>query len=134
MAEEKRVPKIRFKGFDEEWELHNFTEITYPSGTKNKDNLPYESYSISNDAGFVPQDEYFENGGSMKDADKRMYFIVSPKSFIYNPARINIGSIGYQNLDKDVIVSSLYEIFKTTDGCNDTFLWYWFKGSVPNLL
>ena len=63
----------------------------------------------------------------MRDADKRMYYIVSPQSFAYNPARINVGSIGYQNTSKNVIVSSLYEVFKTTDNVDDRFLWHWFK-------
>ncbi len=63
----------------------------------------------------------------MHEADKRMYYIVSPNSFAYNPARINVGSIGYQNLPKNVIVSSLYEVFKTTDEVDDRFLWHWFK-------
>ena len=65
----------------------------------------------------------------MREADKRMYYIVSPQSFAYNPARINVGSIGYQNLDKNVIVSSLYEVFKTVDAVDDRFLWHWFKSS-----
>ena len=38
----------------------------------------------------------------MREADKRMYYIVSPNSFAYNPARINVGSIGYQNIGKNV--------------------------------
>ncbi|MDD6587273.1 MAG: restriction endonuclease subunit S, partial [Anaerobutyricum hallii] len=75
----------------------------------------------------MPQDEKFENGGTMRDADKRMYYIVSPQSFAYNPARINVGSIGYQNTSKNVMVSSLYEIFKTTEEVDDRFLWHWFK-------
>ena len=109
------------------WEQRKFSDITFPSGEKNRDNLPYESYSITNESGFVPQDEKFENGGTMRDADKRMYYIVSPQSFAYNPARINVGSIGYQNTPKNVIVSSLYEVFKTTDDVDDRFLWHWFK-------
>ena len=56
-----------------------------------------------------------------------MYYIVSPNSFAYNPARINVGSIGYQNTGKDVIISSLYEVFKTSDDVNDRLLWHWFK-------
>ena len=125
--DEADVPEIRFKGFTGAWKKYSFKNITYPSGTKNKDNIPYESYSITNESGFVPQNEKFENGGTMKNADKRMYIIVAPHSFAYNPARINVGSIGYQYLDYNVIVSSLYEVFKTTDECNDQFLWYWFK-------
>ena len=63
----------------------------------------------------------------MHEADKRMYYIVSPNSFTYNPARINVGSIGYQNTSDNVIVSSLYEVFKTTDDVDDRFLWHWVK-------
>ena len=121
------IPAIRFKGFSDTWEQRKFSDITFPAGEKNKDNLPLESYSITNEHGFVPQDEKFENGGTMREADKRMYYIVSPKSFAYNPARINVGSIGYQNIGKNVIVSSLYEVFKTSEDVDDRLLWHWFK-------
>jgi len=121
------VPEIRFKGFTDPWEQRKFSDITFPAGEKNRDNLPLESYSITNEHGFIPQDEKFENGGTMREADKRMYYIVSPNSFAYNPARINVGSIGYQNTGKDVIISSLYEVFKTSDDVDDRLLWHWFK-------
>lgn len=85
------------------------------------------SYSISNEKGFVEQDIQFENGGTMRDADKSMYIIVSPNSFAYNPARINIGSIGYYDKPEKVIVSSLYEVFSTYQDVDDRFLWHWFK-------
>lgn len=126
---DKQKPSIRFKGFTEAWEQRKFSDITFPAGEKNKDNLPLESYSITNEHGFVPQDEKFENGGTMREADKRMYYIVSPNSFAYNPARINVGSIGYQNIGKNVIVSSLYEVFKTSEDVDDRLLWHWFKSS-----
>lgn len=121
------VPEIRFKGFTDAWEQRSFKEITFLSGKKNKDNLALESYSITNEEGFVPQNEHFENGGTMKDADKSMYIIVSANSFAYNPARINVGSIGYKADGEDVIVSSLYEVFKTIEDIDDNFLWHWFK-------
>ena len=127
MTKKPDAPAIRFKGFSDAWEQRKFSEITFLSGEKNRENLPLESYSITNESGFVPQDEKFENGGTMREADKRMYYIVSPNSFAYNPARINVGSIGYQNTGKNVIVSSLYEIFKTSDDVDDRLLWHWFK-------
>ena len=120
-------PQIRLKGFEGEWENVCFKDFSYPAGEKNRDNLPLESYSISNELGFVPQNEQFEKGGTMANADKRMYYIVKPDSFAYNPARINVGSIGYDNLDKDVIVSSLYVIFKTDSVTNNEWLIIWFK-------
>ena len=130
MAEQAIVPAIRFAGFTDPWEQRKFVDFVEASGIRNKDNLQLESYSVSNDRGFVPQDEQFENGGTMRDADKTAYWIVEPGSFAYNPARINVGSIGYQSTRKNVIVSSLYEVFKTDRSCDDRFLWHWFKSSL----
>ncbi|MDF2800391.1 MAG: hsdS [Anaerocolumna sp.] len=130
MTNDLKNISIRFNGFTSAWEQRKFKDITYLAGEKNKENLPYESYSITNENGFVPQNEQFETGGTMREADKRMYYIVSPNSFAYNPARINVGSIGYQNLYNNVIVSSLYEVFKTSDEVNDRFLWHWFKSDA----
>lgn len=121
------VPSVRFSGFEGDWEIVSFKDITRLAGVRNRENLPLESYSISNENGFVPQNEQFENGGTMSKADKRLYYIVSPDSFAYNPARINVGSIGYDDLDKDVIVSSLYVVFKTDEKTYNPFLNCWFK-------
>ena len=130
----ERYPELRFPGFTDAWEQRKLSDITYLSGIKNKENKPYESYSISNEFGFIPQAEQFENGGTMQTADKSMYYIVSQNSFAYNPARINVGSIGYYDKPDNVIVSSLYEVFKTTDIVNDKFLWHWFKSNQFNRL
>ena len=125
-----KVPEIRFPGFTGDWKQRKFDSITFPSGEKNRSNLPYESYSVTNENGFIPQNEQFENGGTMATADKSMYYIVSKNSFAYNPARINVGSIGYYEKPENVIVSSLYEVFKTTEDIDDRFLWHWFKSDT----
>ena len=65
----------------------------------------------------------------MADVDKTAYNIVPPNSFAYNPARINVGSIGYYAGTENVIVSSLYEVFQTADYVEDGFLWHWFKST-----
>lgn len=124
------TPKVRFKGFTGDWEDVSFKDITFLSGIKNKENLPLESYSISNEKGFYPQKEQFENGGTMANADKTMYYIVTADSFAYNPARINVGSIGYYESGPDIIVSSLYVVFKTDENTYNPFLNYWFKTPV----
>ena len=120
-------PEIRFAGFTDPWEQRKFADFVTASGIRNSENLDLPSYSVTNDRGFVPQDEQFENGGTMREADKTSYWIVEPNSFAYNPARINVGSIGYQSTGGNVIVSSLYEVFRTDETCDDRFLWHWFK-------
>lgn len=63
----------------------------------------------------------------MSNVDRTMYEIVKPNSFAYNPARINVGSIGYYKGAENVIVSSLYEVFQTANYVDDTFLENWFE-------
>ena len=117
-------------GFTTAWEQRAFGEFIHASGLRNADNLDFESYSVSNTSGFVPQSEQFENGGTMAEADKTAYWIVEPGSFAYNPARINVGSIGYLSTRENVIVSSLYEVFRSDETCDDRFLWHWFKTAL----
>lgn len=66
----------------------------------------------------------------MAEADKTAYWIVEPGSFAYNPARINVGSIGYLATRENVIVSSLYEVFRSDETCDDRFLWHWLKSAL----
>ena len=120
-------PLIRFPEFKDALKERKFSDFTYAAGTRNKNNLPLEPYSITNIAGFVPQSEAHDEFGYMKDTDRSAYNIVKPYSFGYNPARINVGSLGYYSGDKDVIVSSLYEVFKTNDEVDDSFINYWFQ-------
>lgn len=129
-------PKLRFKTDDGDdfpnLEVKRLGDITIPYNVRNKNTLPLEIYSVNNIAGFVPQSEQFDDAGYLRNTDTSIYMIVPPKHFAYNPARIDIGSIGYQYLDHDVQVSSLYEVFKTSDSVDDDFLWMWFHTSYFN--
>ena len=120
-------PEIRFKGFTDAWEQREFSDFTFPAGEKNKNDLPLEPYAITNEHGFIAQSEAHDDFGYMQDVDRKMYIIVKPNSFAYNPARINVGSLGYYKGAKNVIVSSLYEVFQTVDDVDDIFLNQWFK-------
>ena len=120
-------PKIRFKGYQEDWEQRKFADFTWDAGKRNKKDLDLEPYAITNEHGFIRQRDAHDDFGYMKDTDRKAYNIVQPNSFAYNPARINVGSIGYYKGVENVIVSSLYEVFQTDNYVNDRFLWHWFK-------
>ncbi len=120
-------PEIRFPGFTDDWEQRKFSDFTWNAGKRNKDDLDLEPYAITNEHGFIRQSEAHDDFGYMKDTDRKAYNIVMPNSFAYNPARINVGSIGYYEGAENVIVSSLYEVFQTADYVDDRFLWHWFK-------
>ena len=123
----EQFPELRFPGFTDAWEQRKFSEITVNIGKRNKENLNLEPYAITKDDGFIPQAEAHDEFGYMKETDRKAYNIVKPNSFGYNPARINVGSIGYYSGTEDIIVSSLYEIFQTSENIYDRFLWHWFK-------
>lgn len=115
----------RERKFD--WEQRKFADFTWDAGKRNKEDLDLEPYAITNEHGFIRQCDAHDDFGYMKDTDRKAYNIVQPNSFAYNPARINVGSIGYYKGVENVIVSSLYEVFQTDNYVNDRFLWHWFK-------
>ena len=123
----KKAPALRFKGFTNDWEQRKLGEHIIVSKQKNKDNLSLPAFSISNKNGFIPQEEQFGKDNTYSKTDKSSNYIVKPKYFAYNPARINVGSIAYQNTITPVLVSSLYEIFRSDNNIDDVFLQYWFR-------
>jgi type I restriction enzyme S subunit len=120
-------PDIRFEDYTDAWEQRKFSDFTFPAGERNKDDLDLEPFAITNNQGFIAQSEAHDDFGYMKDVDRKMYIVVKPNSFAYNPARINIGSLGYYEGAENVIVSSLYEVFQTAEYVDDKFLKHWFK-------
>ena len=122
-----KVPEIRFDGYTYDWEQRKFSEFVENVAVRNREGLELECYAVTNDRGFISQKEAHDDFGYMADVDKTAYNIVPPNSFAYNPARINVGSIGYYAGTENVIVSSLYEVFQTADYVDDRFLWHWFK-------
>lgn len=118
--------ELRFKDKDGEefpkWEEKKLREITFKVDKKNKNRDILPIYSISNINGFVPQSEQFDGIDSNdRGYDISLYKIIENNTFAYNPARINVGSIGYSGTLVRVIVSSLYVCFKTHESINDIF-------------
>ena len=67
-------------------------------------------FSVTNNRGFVPQSEQFEDR-EMVGEDIKAYKIIHKNDFAYNPARINVGSIAKYNGDEPCMISSLYVCF-----------------------
>jgi type I restriction enzyme S subunit len=118
--------ELRFKRDDgsdfPDWEEKTLGEITFKTDKKNKDKEVLPVYSISNKNGFVHQSEQFDGVDSVERGyDTSLYKIVESGTFAYNPARINVGSIGYSGNLKRVLVSSLYVCFKTISTVDNQF-------------
>ena len=119
--------EIRFKDDNgnnfPEWSNIQLGKLTTKTGKKNKENVPYPIYSINNKEGFLPQGEQFEGMNSNdRGYDISLYKIIRKNTFAYNPARINVGSIGFSGDLDNVIISSLYVCFKTKEALEDKYL------------
>jgi type I restriction enzyme S subunit len=128
----KKIASTRLfnKGFSnkDKYNFKKLGDLTYVVNKKNKENLKLPVYSINNKKGFVTQSEQFEGVDSdERGYDISLYKIIDKETFAYNPARINVGSIGYSRSLENIIVSSLYVCFKTTDEVNDEFLFQYLK-------
>ena len=109
-----------------EWDVQSFGEISFKTGRKKKKEEDYPVYSINNQKGFCSQAEQFENDG-YANTSKDSYTLVEKDTFAYNPARINIGSIGLLKEPDKVIISSLYVCFGLNKNCNLSFFESYFK-------
>lgn len=111
----------------EEWAVVRFQNITERTGKeRNNSENNYPIYSINNKKGFSSQEDQFENSG-YANTSKDLYRIVYQGEFAYNPARINVGSIGLLKDQEAVIISSLYVCFKMRNNCDLSFFEQYFK-------
>ena len=134
-AKGKTTPELRFQEFqnDGEWQIVSLGEITSVVNRRNKSNRSLPIYSINNAEGFVPQSQQFAGMDSeARGYDISAYKIIGKHTFAYNPARINVGSIGYSGELKDILISSLYVCFKTMDNVDDDFLMCFFNSYIFN--
>ena len=115
------------------WIEKKLGDITKIVNKRNKNNEKLPVYSINNKLGFVPQNEQFEGIDSdERGYDIKLYKIINKNTFAYNPARINVGSIGYSNNLENIIISSLYVCFKSKQEINDAFLFQYLKTDMFN--
>ena len=95
---------------------------------RNTDDEDIPVYSVTNENGFCTG--YFSKDVSSKD--RTTYKVVPRGCFAYNPSRINVGSIDWQDCEDRVIVSPLYVVFEVSDELDRQYLLYYLKSDVAN--
>lgn len=126
--EKKRVPKLRFPGFTEEWEHRKLSEIADKVTEKNKNNDFSEPFTNSAEQGIISQKDYFDRE-IVNNENLNGYYIVRKNDFIYNP-RISVsapvGPINRNRLGRNGVMSPLYTVFRTHD-IDNLYLEFYFK-------
>lgn len=106
------------------WKIGTFTDITESRREKVKNDKATVLSAVSSGE-LVKSEEYFTKQVFSKSIDK--YLKVYQWDFAYNPARINIGSIGLHEADYLGAVSPVYEVFSVSDK------YHWFLKRILNL-
>ncbi|ASI96994.1 restriction endonuclease subunit S [Vibrio rotiferianus] len=110
------------KAFEGDWERKRVGDVTKKFANKNKESANITVFSVTNNAGFVKQNEHFSK--EVASEDRSTYKIVQCGDFAYNPARINVGSIA--RFDQDIgIISSLYVCFQLSASVQSDFFLQW---------
>lgn len=92
------------------WTVKPLSEVTTSIRTKVKEN-DYKVLSAINTGQLQLSEEYFNKQVFSKNISN--YIVVEPYDFAYNPARINIGSIGMNNFGFTGCVSPVYVVVRT---------------------
>ncbi len=124
--EKRRVPKLRFPGFTEDWEQRKLSDISTKVTTKNVDVHYTETLTNSAEQGIISQVDFFDKEISNKD-NINGYYIVDNNDFIYNP-RIStlapVGPINRNKLNRTGIMSPLYTVFRSSNVDLGFLEWY----------
>ena len=104
------------------WRVATLGEVTKQITEKVCKREDVSVLSPINSGELVLSEEYFSKQVFSKDLSK--YIIVNPLSFAYNPARINIGSIGLNTFDFVGCVSPVYVVFECESNYHYFFDFY----------
>lgn len=117
------APKIRFRGFTEDWEQRELGKHLVPYNEVTTENNQYPVFTSSRKGLFFQKDYY--DGNQITSEDNTGYNIVPRGYFTYRHMsddlifKFNINDIA----DKG-IVSTLYPVFSTTDDLDSKYLQY----------
>lgn len=111
------------------YEIKQLSEVTTNNRNKIDKSREYKVLSAVNTGNLVLSDDYFDKQVYSKDIGK--YLNVNKNDFAYNPARINIGSIGLNTFDYNCCVSPVYVTFSVDKDYIDFFDFY-FKSKKFN--
>jgi len=113
--------KMRLKGFGGEWKEMHIRDVAKEVSIRNKSDKQLTVLSCTKYDGLVPSLEYF--GRKIFADDVSTYKIVPKNHFAYATNHIEEGSIGYQEILDEALISPMYTVFKTDKTVNDNFFY-----------
>lgn len=129
MAESKKVPELRFKGFTDDWEQRKLGDYIKDSGDRTSDFGKYPLYSLTIENGVTPKTQRYERGFLVTKEDD-LFKIVEPGNFVTNPMNLRFGAAGYNKESFPVSVSGYYDVFEIDENLCGGFWNSYFRSST----
>lgn len=121
-----KKPKIRFKGYQEDWEqrkLGDVFEQTANFVNPNDDDI--ELWSLTVEDGLTPKSERYNREFLVKK--KTNFKEVRPGDIVYNPMNMTLGAVGFNGMAKSVAVSGYYTTMVANKGYDSYYINTWLK-------
>lgn len=125
------VPKIRFKGFEGEWEDVKLSSFAKRIKRRNSCMESTLALTIASALGLVSQNDYFNN--SVVGANIRNYYLLKRGEFAYNKSYSNgypFGSVKRLDRYEQGILSTLYIVFTIDDSISSDYLTHFFDTTL----
>lgn len=105
--EKRRVPKLRFPGFTEDWEQRKLGDFTNQINTfVNPEDAKLPLWSLTAEAGLIEKSDRYERDFLVKKKDQ--FKRIETNTLVYNPMNITIGSIDIYTGLYPIAVSGYY--------------------------
>ncbi|AMC00215.1 Type I restriction modification DNA specificity domain [Aerococcus viridans] len=114
------VPKLRFAGFEGEWEERKLGDILSERNDQIPETNEYPLMSFVQGKGVTPKGERYNRSFLVKDSEKK-YKKTELGDFIYSSNNLETGSIGFNKTGKAVI-SPVYCIFNSKKAKDSQFI------------
>lgn len=124
-------PKIRFKGYTDEWEQRKLGEVCLRvQGNDGRMDLPTLTISAAN--GWMKQEDRFS--GNIAGKEQKNYTLLHKGELSYNHGNSKLakyGTVFSLQTYEEALVPRVYHSFKIEDG-NADFLEYYFATKLPD--
>jgi len=134
LSGERRFPKfvqsqerieVRWGSYPVDWDYLRIDDIATQVSCKNMGGAELPVLSCTKHHGLVDSLKYF--GKQVFSKDLSTYKVVKRNQFAYATNHIEEGSIGYQDIYDEAVISPMYTVFETVDQINDRFLFLLLK-------
>ena len=118
---EKRIPKVRFEGYDTEWEVHSVGDLLCERNIQSPKSDEYPLMAFIANEGVAPKGERYDRSSLVSDVENKLYKQTEYGDFIYSSNNLEAGSIGLNKYGK-ACISPVYSIFFPTELGDSEFL------------